>query len=197
MGVAKRAVLVSVVLVLLAFITACSSQEAPPGPTAAPSQSPSPSATAPSGDLLKFERAGGGLSCVESGGEVVALGLWDDTMIASTPLRITGVRAIGRSVRIAGGLVAPVVGGLPEVSGISDWPPGAPERTLAKSLDWEARTQVVGAHLDVQRAVLPFLHLVAKPGGTLSAIELAYRTDAGQAGSVRVDRVIRFARGRC
>jgi hypothetical protein len=128
------------------------------------------------------------------------LTVFDDFLVASTPLTITGVRAVGVGdvLETPDGLAVPVVGRRPLGSGVVSWPVRkAPLRSLAKHLEWTSRTPLVGAHLDVQRAVMAFVHLRGGSGARLDGIDFDYRTDAGATGTVRSAKSIRFSRRGC
>jgi hypothetical protein len=128
------------------------------------------------------------------------LAVFQDFLVASTPLSITGVRAVGvGAVDAPGGLAVAVVGRRPVGTGIVTWPVRAStvRKSVGTHVDWRGRTNLVGAHLDVQRAVLTFVHLRGGPGARLGGLEYSYRTDAGKTGTARSAAAIRFDRGGC
>jgi len=128
------------------------------------------------------------------------LAVFQDFLVAATPLTITGVRAVGvGAVDARGGLAAGVVGQRPAGTEIVTWPVHSStiRRSLGQHVDWRGRTSLVGAHLEVQRAVLTFVHLRGGPGARLDGLEYSYRTDAGRTGTARSAASIRFNRGGC
>ena len=178
-------------LLPLLLLPACSGSDTP-------AKAPTTHATAgtPSTEpALTTSARGTAADCLERV-STADIGFWNDTVTASTPLRITGMAARGHGVRVVGGLLVPVVGGTVNSIGVTDWPPVV-DRGLRAEVDWSARTRIVGARVPVQRAMLPLLHIRAVGGGKLDAVELSYLTDAGQRGTVRLTLGIRFSRTTC
>ncbi|MFL6174442.1 MAG: hypothetical protein ACJ716_16245 [Marmoricola sp.] len=181
-------------LSVLLLLAGCGGHSAPSAkPTPAPRSSVLP--TVRDTATLEVSAHGSSVSCLE---RIVVdeLGYWENTLTASSPMTITDVRTVGHGVRVLGGLLVPVNGGTVHSAGITDWPPTA-DRTLRRDVDWSRRTQLVGAKVPVQRAMLPMLHLRASGGGRLDAVVFGFRSDDGQVGTARLTLGIRFSRTTC
>ncbi|MGO4257686.1 hypothetical protein [Marmoricola sp. RAF53] len=176
--------------VLLLLATGCGGT---PSPGAAPSASPTPAA--PARPALQVAE-GNGSMCLERVQRRYDFAYWSEPVTATQPLEITGVRAEGTGVRVVDGQVAPVVGGAQLDAVVSDWP-YTPGRDTRRSVEWRSRTALVGAQLPVQRAMLPFLHFRAVPGGNLTAVLYDYRTADGVTGVARAPLEIRISARGC
>lgn len=164
------------------------SVSAPVSPTPSVSSPPAPDPA----DALKVLTRSTRVTCAEVDRRT-DLGLWESSVKANAPLRIVSVQGMGAEV--PGAIGVPVV--KPRVQGavLSEWPPTIGTGLLARSVDWKARANLVGMHLDAGDEVRVILHLVGRPGGRLDKVEIGFALDENDAGaSVALPVGTRFAR---